>query len=769
MPYRLSGNQLCVEIERDGEWETLECHESEEDARAHLTALNINVDHDAEYKSKADTLACHQAVVSDCIIKAATSGDEWALDVLGAPYGGHNKGKDTHGEYFSPRTDFYESKKAPLPLVAYYHGFMSKNRPQQEPEIIGETTKRWRDDQGLWFRVVLDKTSQLAKRVWDAAQTGTARASSSVAGLMGRVRRDGEITHWLIGELSIWDADGNRPPANQLAVVHPAVKALFDSFLSDLQTDPVGAEAQGQAVDESDTLLTEEHDSSAEEDLPMADETNVTNVTNTETLPDIDSLVDNKVKAALEAADAERQRQEDEEQAEATRIKEATDTAVAEERTKWEAEQAASRRLPDGSDSAPNVAKFGNLWKFDNLESGDLAFMSAILSAGGKRPSENLMKALSVQLVESNEPHFNRTRGLMKSVGMPVKANELNQSTLASYGDEWVHDAVDTSLWERIWSSAGIINRLPTVEVPQGFESITIPLASTPPTFYKVAQASAQDTNTLGRITPTVTSSKMGTGSQSLTVAKLGARTAYSGELEEDSIIPWATELRNSMSMEATEILESLIIDGDTETGATTNINDIGGTPAGTEYYLTFNGFRKLALVTNTGNSRAGGTLTAEDFLETLKLMGLRGKNAQVGDGVSFIVDAGTSWASLPLPEVKTRDVYGSPTIENGLLTQIYGREVITSWNMHRFNADTTYGLLANSAGKVDVDTAANNLYGAILAVRWDQWRFGWKRRITFTAQYVPQADATDLVLLMRCGMVYRDTEASAISYGITV
>lgn len=752
MPYRLSENQLCVEIERNGEWETLECHESEEGARAHLTALNINVGHDGG--------------VSRYIIKAIMDGDEWALDVLGAPYGGPNRGKDSHGEYFSPRTNFYEDKNAPLPLVAYYHGYTPEGKPQGDPEIIGSATKRWRDDLGLWFRVTLDKTSAFAKRVWESAQKGEARASSGVAGLMARTKPNGEITHWLIGELSVWDATDNRRPANQYAVARPAVKALFEGIITDAQTDPEGAEAQGQAVEESEN---ESLDLSAEEVIPMADDTNVTNVTNTTDLPDFDSLVDNKVKAALDAAAAERQRQEDEEQADATRIKEATDTAVAEERTKWEAEQAASRRLSDGSDSAPNVAKFGNLWKFDKLDPGDLAFMSAILSAGGKRPSENLMKAMAVQLIESDEPHFNRTRGLMKSVGMPVKANELNQSTLANYGDEWVHDAIDTSLWQRIWSNAGIINKIPTVEVPQGFESITIPLASTPPTFYKVAQASAQDTNTLGRITPTVTSSKMGTGKQELTVAKLGARTAYTGELEEDSIIPWVTELRNSMSMEATEILESLIIDGDTETGATTNINDIAGTPAGTEYYLTFDGFRKLALVTNTANARAGGTLTAEDFLETLKLMGLRGKNAQAGDGVAFIVDAGTNWASLPLPEVKTRDVYGSPTIESGLLTQIYGREVITSWNMHRFNADTTYGLLANSAGKIDVDTAANNVYGAILAVRWDQWRFGWKRRITFTAQYVPQADATDLVLLMRCGMVYRDTEASAISYGVTV
>lgn len=761
MPYRLSDNKLCVEVQRGDEWETLDCHESEEEAQAHLAALNINVDeaHSGE-RSKLSNSAEFAAIH---LIKAVNIDGEWALDVLGAPYGGPNRGKDAHGEYFSPNTNFYENNNAPLPLVAYYHGYTPDGRPQGEPEIIGQTTKRWRDNQGLWFRVILDQASSLAKRVWSAAQKGTARASSGVAGLMGRTKPDGEITHWLIGELSIWDVEGNRQPANQYAVARPAVKALFEPYLSESQADPEGEE-HGQADASQDTTeVSEEH--STQEVESMADQPEDT----TQNLPvDLDAMIESRVKAAMDAAEAERQAKEAAEQAEQERIEAAVEAAVAEQRAKWEAEHAAQRRLPY-SEGAPNVAKMHNLWKYDNLDAGDLAFLSGVMRNTNRGASDNLLKALAVRVTESDEPHFNRTRSVMQGVGMPVKANELNQSTLSTYGDEWALDAADMALWERIWSNAGIINRLPTVEVPQGYESITIPLQSTPPTFYKVAQASAQDTNTLGKVTYTVTSSKMATGSQSLTVGKLGARTIYTGELEEDSMIPWVSELRNSMSMEAVEILESLVIDGDTATGATTNINDIAGTPAGTEYYLVLDGFRKLALVTNTANSRSAGALTAEDFLETLKLMGLQGKNAQDMNGTSFIVDAATHWTAMPLPEVKTRDVFGNPTIENGQLTRIYGREVINSFNMHRFNADTTYGLKANSAGKIDVDTASNNIYGAILAVRWDQWRFGWKRRITFEMERIPQADATEIVCLMRCGMVYRDTEASAISYGVTV
>jgi hypothetical protein len=188
-----------------------------------------------------------------------------------------------------------------------------------------------------------------------------------------------------------------------------------------------------------------------------------------------------------------------------------------------------------------------------------------------------------------------------------------------------------------------------------------------------------------------------------------------------------------------------------------------------TNVYLVMDGFRKLALVTNTANSRDGGVLDLSDFLETVKLMGLAGKNAIERGKVSFILDLWTHWKSLELAQVETRDVFSNPTIEGGMLKNIYGYEVIASSNMHRSNQDSTYGLKANGSGMVDLDTASNNTKGAMLAVRWDQWMLGFKRRMTFETVRVPSADATELTALMRVGIVKRDTDAAAISYNLTV
>lgn len=744
MVQRTDEGDWCV-IDTENPDAPPQCGMSEDEAREMMGQKNM-----------PDTRSAEAVPFEITRIKAITDGGEWALDVLSAPYGGPNHGKDAHGEYFSPRTNFYENDGAPLPLVAYYHGYTPDGQPQGEPEIIGRAVKTWRDSQGLWHRVILDQTKELARRVWEAAKRGVARASTGLAGYMGRTARDGEITHWLIGELSIWDADSNRQPANQYAVVNPAVKAAFleAGFNLDSQDGDTGEE---QEIDTS-----EPSDDSPELETPITEDETMDEVTNTSlTSADVEQIVAARLEAER-AATAAAELAAQEEQA---RI----DAAVTEARAKWDADTAANRRLPEVN--APNIATMGNLWQYDNCDAADLSVAAGVLSAAGQTPSENMLKALAVRVTQDeNVIRLGRVRMAMQQAGIhAVKANELNQSTLSNYGDQWVGVAYSTELWDKIRSLANVVANIPTVEVPQGMESITIPVASTSPTFYKVAQASAQATNTLGAVTNVVPTSQLGTTNQSLTVGKLGASTIWTTELDEDSLIPWANELRRNLELEAAEVLESLVIDGDTDTTTVTNINDIAGTPGGTEYFLVLNGFRKLALVTNTANSRAASTLSVEDYLETVKLMGIAGKNAMFKDRVAFIVDPWTYWKSLELTEVKTRDSYVAPTIESGELASLYGYKVITTHNMHRANTDTTYGLKANSAGKLDLDTAANNLYGSILAVRWDQWRLGWKRQMKFETMRIPRADATEITVTMRVGLIYRDTDASAISYGISL
>jgi hypothetical protein len=174
--------------------------------------------------------------------------------------------------------------------------------------------------------------------------------------------------------------------------------------------------------------------------------------------------------------------------------------------------------------------------------------------------------------------------------------------------------------------------------------------------------------------------------------------------MEEDSFVPWAAQLRQQLETSGAENLEATVIDGDTDASATTNINDIGGTPAATDLFLLFNGFRKSPLITTVANKLdAGGTLTDSQFLAIIKLMGAAGLNALDKSKVAFIVDLNVGWKVLELASVKTKDVFSNATIESGVLTSIWGYPVYTSAFMHFQSAVRK----ANTAGKVDRTTRA--------------------------------------------------------------
>ena len=717
---------------------------------------------------------------------------EWRLKVLGNPWSGQNGGKDSDLEFFDTATKFHEDKFG-LPVAVHYHGYDDSGNPSGTPEYIGMSVKRWVDSQGVWYEVILDQALDRNKELWNAALKGLLRASSgSVAHLVRKVKdsklvnglgqlikrltpgqyQDGHILEWPNVELSIFSIENGKRPANSYAVALPMTKAVYEQAGLVLPVD-IGESSETDGVEVSDGSPGSDVEATSQQ----REVSSIKSEDRTMEVNEIQKLVADGVASALKAEQDKRNAEEAQKKAVAEQV-EAAVKAVKDEAAAQvaaaKAEAAEARRLPGGVE-APHVAKFGNIAKYDNLDATDAAVLAGFVSAArksghGNGVSEDLRKYIAIQIAEGQDKdnQFVASKSARKMANMPMKANELNQSTLANYGDEWIGVTYSTQLWDKIRLAAPIVAKIPTISVPQGSESVVIPLNGTAPTFYKVAQASAQDANP-GRVTPTITTTKKGTGSKTLTVSKLGAAINYTGELEEDSLIPWVSEMRRDLTLEAAEIMEHLVIDGDTDTSATTNINCIGGTPTGNEAYLLMNGFRKLALVTNTNNSRSAGTLTVEDYLETLKLMGLAGRNAAQKDQVDFIVDMWTHWKSLELAEVKSRDVFVAPTIENGYLVNLYGHNIITSSNMHRANQDTTYGLKANTSGKVDLNTAANNTTGSILAVRWDQWRLGYKRMMTFETQRDAISDSTDIVCMMRVGLINRDTEASAISYNVTL
>lgn len=483
------------------------------------------------------------------------------------------------------------------------------------------------------------------------------------------------------------------------------------------------------------------------------------------------------------------------EQAEADAAKQLEiDAAVKAEKIKWEAAAAKGRRLPMG-DGAPYQTRFADTLKYDHLSPGDLGL--AIHLANGLtrantagidvRLGHGALKALAIKLIEDKRDFGHPALGAhyslkaMSEAGLPLDKDAYKDDAAmkavtdpmytggTTEGGNWVHTSYSRELWAALRAPASIVGKLPVQIIPDGSKSATIPLEGTDLTWYSAPEATASDA-TLLVPSATVGATQITTpANKEITVGKMGARGLYSSELTEDSIINFVPQLREQLITGGNEQLEHAVIDGDTETAITANINHIGGTPTSTgisrDLFLIFDGFRKLALVTNAANSVAGGALTEDDYLDTMWLMGTAGLAGADLAKCGFIIDPNVYKKSLKLATLKTKDVWTQATMESGVLTKLWGYDIFASWFMH-FKSTARK---ANSAGKVDQTVPANNAYGSILGVRWDQWRFAYKRQMTIETTRIANADSYEIVAWARVGLGYRDTEASAITYGLTV
>ncbi len=628
-----------------------------------------------------------------------------------AGYGVIFGGADLEGDTFTKSTN-YMLDLVPAKPVCYDHTMSAA-----VPHVIGTVKSVTADETGLWVEAELKRSEDYVEAVLKLIERGVIGWSSgSVPHLVRREAKS--ITQWPVVEWSL-----TPTPAEPRTLGVERTKSI------DIEQNETAETAAPQAEESAATVAATDIPNNDNEQSP-ADPAGKTIMTPEELAALIAQIAEIK---ALMAA------------------------------------QPPINPAGFQTGSAPAVID-GDVRKYDNLETGDLALLiettknaKTINKSNGPTPAAYKALAMRLESAESakSEP-LNVAAKSFKARGL--KANELNQSTLASYGDEWVGVAYSGVLWEAIRQETRIVSMLPTIEVPQGAESVVIPLESTDPIWYKVAQASATTSNPGGIVTNTVTSSRLGSAASTMTLSKLGARMIWTGEMEEDSMVPYVAEMRRQLITSGAEYLEAAVIDGDTDASATTNINYIVGTPGGTEYFMTVNGFRKLALVTNTANSRDGGVLASTDFLETLKLMGVGGVNADKNK-TGFIIGSAVHFKALELADVKSKDIFSAATIENGFLSAVYGYPIYISHHMHK--AATTR--LALASGKVDGATPTNGTTGSILAVRWDQWRFGYKRRMTIETTRIPAADSTEIVALMRFGLVNRDTESAAISYNLTV
>lgn len=194
---------------------------------------------------------------------AIKSAGELALQILGAPFGGPYGGKDKQGEYFDANTNIYQDFYTEVPLI-YSHGFDPKTGKQAvKPVLVGRAKYSHVDEDGHWYTAVLDKTSDVAQRLWDSALKGLVKASSGAVNYLIRRAKDGRLIEWGIAEMSIIDTSDGWAPMNPYAVALPMLKAHFETAGIEFKEPEGAGEAPVQITETStqkagNTMETEE-------------------------------------------------------------------------------------------------------------------------------------------------------------------------------------------------------------------------------------------------------------------------------------------------------------------------------------------------------------------------------------------------------------------------------------------------------------------------------------------------------------------------------
>ena len=241
---------------------------------------------------------------------------------------------------------------------------------------------------------------------------------------------------------------------------------------------------------------------------------------------------------------------------------------------------------------------------------------------------------------------------------------------------------------------------------------------------------------------------KTGSNRVQVDAKKFVLHQMWSGEMEEDSIIPYIPFLRRQQAVSLAHYSDSLILNGDTTNAGTGNINLDDADPADTKHYLAFDGIRHAGLVDNTANKA--------DIAGAVTLGAFKGSRGRMLDAtylhdwghpndpndLVYVADPESGDAVSFLDEVLTVDKYGSQaTVLTGEQAKILGHPLISSIAMSKTEAD----------GKVST-TGSNNIKGQIVGFNRRGYAVGIRRRLQVETERLPATDQTRIVLSTRLG-----------------
>lgn len=675
---------------------------------------------------------------------------------------------DAQGEYFMPDTNFHLDWYPGARPVLFHHGM-----GESEAEAIGHVYKLQTDDSGLWAEAELDLNIPVARQVYDEVRRGKIGWSSGSIPHLVKVEADGRIVDWPVVEASL-----TATPAAGKRTTVQAIK----TELTAQPVEPSAKEAERDSgeVPKPESLamkgvneMTQDQLIAALEKAGIDSETILGIVKELSATPEAPAEMPEAVDAAPEDVPVEEdpnmmtekgmQAMQDDKQAEIKAII----RAYMSERDAAKTAEPISKTDAVGARTAPAVVRPRSKWSHLSFE--DLAFTYDAMKAaamaqsrGGMapwRPSSDMLREIAAKGLDAHrEGRIALSNNAIKSLQVAAKANELNYSTQASYGDEFVPEAWRAQLWEKPRIDNVVAQN--TVFIPMPSNPYKLPIESTDPTVYAVSETTAENQLTLADSNSPIPDSKVGTTNATLTAAKLALRVGISEELNEDSIIPVATLWRSQAVRAMEDARDNVLLNADATTGSS-NINYSGSsiTAGDKVLYGGGDGFFHLPLIDNTALavSMGGATPTLSKIREARAKLG----RAMISDLSNLViyVDPLTYVKLLQVDELNVFMNNGqSATVLNGEVGRIDNIPVFVSNEIAQ----------SSSTGVVS-STAASNTLGRLLIVHKPSWIAGYRREVRVNFDYIAAYDAWQLVVTMRMALARRSTDCAALLYNIAV
>lgn len=325
----------------------------------------------------------------------------------------------------------------------------------------------------------------------------------------------------------------------------------------------------------------------------------------------------------------------------------------------------------------------------------------------------------------------------------------------SGYGSQLIGAQYIRDLWKGAEAASRVFGLFRTFEMEH--PTVYLPVQASMPTVSYVQES------TVANSSPYATT-KTGSNRVQADAKKLLMRQIWSGEMDEDSLIPFLPFIREEAGRSWSFHLDALALNGDTTDAATGNINQDDEDPTGTEYFLAFDGLRHAALVDNTNNKAdAAGAIT----LSMLKAQRARmldrtykhdWSHPNDPNELVYLADPETCDAISFWDEFLTLDKMGSnATILTGQQGKVLTHPLVATIAMSLTEAD----------GKVSYDTPSNNVKGQLLAVNRRGITFGWKRQMKVEVERIIGTDQTQMVWSTRlgCGRYTPTGNASGIEW----